>query len=208
MSQRAWKTTAAACIILIALLALDRAFFHVITGRGEGYGAEDAALVRGRLLGEGLRGHLAPRSRIFFFVSARSGLLDSGKMRYGPEQLQNMSSWSSWREGISKGLGDDTWQAVGCSPEIAAARGLSKALARQKGGIDAIISLKGLPPDLKNARISRDSSDRPKVAAHFVRIESVGRDLARKWLTDGHVEALVFEDDEGTARLYTAQQMP
>jgi len=187
-------------LIVVALLGVLGVLVHryAFAQRATASGASERIASRttqqARLLGQGLKDHLAPGSRIVFMGE------------FSPRSRPSWPRiWGSWKAGISEGLGDTTWENAGyVGPAPGTAQSISQGLADAGGEFDAIVSFAGLPADLADMSIYQVGPP-PKVAAYFP--GKPDRAMIRRWIEGGLIHAAVLDEAEGLA-LYTPDNLP
>ncbi len=194
-----------ALLVLCVLGLVGIVAQRFVTGRGAvagGMGSKDEKVrmqQMATLIGEGLKDHVGPGSRILFCIPV------AATMDYWILVMEQ-----EWKKGLSTGLGDTSWETAGyCGIAPGLSRGtitaddLRQALA-QTDAVDAIVSFAGLPKELHQMSIFQ-AADRPKVGAYF----DVDVDLALigNWLEMDIVQAAVVMQD-GRMPLYTKDRLP
>ncbi len=197
----AWgKALVALFVLCLVGMVLHRAFSA--RGRLPSHDEEAAGeRTLARLLGEGLKEHLKPGSRIFIFSGFDPEL--EGEMIY---------TWPHWEKGLAEGLDDPDWQRVALywTGDEPAVEDFSAGLAGLEGQIDAVISFLPLPADFSRCSIYQ-LAERPKVAAYFYLGEHQERlevtEVIRQLLENGEIEAAVFRE-RLSLTLYTPDKLP
>jgi len=199
--QQGWGgTVMVLCVVGLILVALDRAFFHVIGGRRGASSYADSELGlkerQTKLIIDAVRDQLPPHCRVFAvrMVDPQGAGVNLG------EQI-------AAQQALDKILGKGAYELVGeWGPEQygepVSVDALSRAVEERE--IDLLISYAGLPENLEEASFYRRTRA-PKVGAYFP--GQPDRSRIRSWLLDGLLQVAVLEED-GKLRAYTSDNLP
>jgi hypothetical protein len=182
-------------VLLLVLVVLDRAVFHVVSGAGDG-GARPAggsAREAGQLIADVVRSRVGGDARVF--AIARSGAQTAPQLMGGVRGLA---------DGLGREAGEIEWSLL--PPR---GPGLAASIARQ-GSVDVVVLFGGLP--FRDEQMVRDElirvADTAEAPAVAVFLPSQSHtEAVRGWLREGLLSVAVIKTPDGL-KVYRPDDLP